>query len=198
MPLIFEKQISATKKTGVWEITETPDFFESETDNTVFHSKNPKRRLERLVCSHLLTVLTGKSGRGRLMYDEYGKPYISDNSYSVSFSHSGKLIACIIGAANEDVGIDIEYQRANIALLSNKFRNSDDSAPLAGDIGLQMIWGAKEVLYKIHGKKSLDFKEHLHIRSIPEFYGFILLNGRKKSFRLDYTRIHQYLLIWNV
>jgi len=63
-------------------------------------------------------------------------------------------------------GIDLEKIDQRIARVKHKFMNKSEF-DFAGDekqIELQtLIWSAKEALYKVYGKKELDFKDHLQI-----------------------------------
>lgn len=64
------------------------------------------------------------------------------------------------------VGIDIEAQRPQIRKLSVKFVSETEQLRWGNgltDEALHLIWGAKEVLYKLYSKGGLDFKTDLSI-----------------------------------
>lgn len=96
------------------------------------------------------------------------------------------------------VGIDIEEVRNRILNLSHKFISTSDSSPLEGVEHAHLIWGAKEVLYKIYAKKELDFKAHLKIEYQDIIRGFISKNGYRNSFNLNYHFLNNFILVWNI
>lgn len=163
MPLIFEKTIDTAKKLAVWQIT--------ESDEELFtkHAFKPKqeysqKRNRELAVSHiLLNYLLGYDAHINLRKDTYGKPYLDNSKIAVSFSHSKQMVACIIDMNGQAVGIDIEIIRETIRGIAHKFYTSNDKAPLEGILAPHLVWGGKEVLYKIYAKKELDFIDHISV-----------------------------------
>lgn len=199
MPLVFNKTIGTAKKAAVWEITEPYVFFEEQLQGHLSAHPNPRRRMEHAACCHLLNCLFGKRVHHLLDKDVFGKPFINNTRAQVSFSHSGNYVACLLDTGNGKTGIDIERIRENISVLAGKFVADSDTCPIQGDTGLQLIWGAKEVLYKIDGKKGLDFKQHLATHFDTGFAGIIRRNGQSETYQLDYDlSISGYVLVWNV
>ncbi len=198
MPLIFETQTETAKKIGVWEITEPESFFLNILGVEADTRLSQKRRIEKICASHLLNVLTGENFYNSLTNDENGKPILLNSSYSVSFSHSRDKVACIVDKLGHPVGIDIEEVRNRILNLSHKFISTSDSSPLEGVEHAHLIWGAKEVLYKIYAKKELDFKAHLKIEYQDIIRGFISKNGYRNSFNLNYHFLNNFILVWNI
>ncbi len=100
-----------------------------------------------------------------LAYDEFGKPHLKDNKY-ISITHSFTFSAIII-SDKKTVGIDIEKQRDKILKIAHKFTPIQEYKTIANHdalIGkLTIVWGAKESLYKIYGKKKLRFLQHIYI-----------------------------------
>ena len=65
------------------------------------------------------------------------------------------------------VGIDIELIKHKIKSIKHKFLSDVELAQKQiGDNtdGLYVAWCAKEAIYKWHGKKGLEFKQHIHIK----------------------------------
>ena len=100
-----------------------------------------------------------------VFYDEYGKPYLKDNNY-ISITHSFTFTAIIISKKNP-VGIDVEKQRDKIVKIAHKFTPIEEYKTIANHEALvsklTIVWGAKESLYKIYGKKKLRFLHHIYI-----------------------------------
>lgn len=198
MPLDFYQELNSKQKLAVWNITEPLSYFQDHISIS-FEIKNPNRLLERVVALFLLDYLTQKNIHLSLDYDEFGKPFIKNSDLSVSFSHSKNYIACFVDETKNDLGIDIECYRDNISMIASKFVNHEDSTPFEDDVKLknQYIWGAKEVLFKIWGKKNVDFKKDLLVLSGPKNIGIIKKYDESHFFNLDFYVAKNYFLIWS-
>ncbi len=207
MPVIFEKQIDTAKKLAVWHITE------SEAELFSLHgylselTYSKKRNLEQAVSRILLNYLLDFDAHINLSKDEFGKPYLSNSGISVSFSHSRQMVACMISMEGESVGIDIELIRESITGIAHKFCTTKDSTPLPGILDTHLIWGGKEVLYKIYAKKELDFIDHLSVWFDKSLDVFILQNngsgfgnihkGKYSSkHHLGFEILGDFMLVW--
>ena len=100
-----------------------------------------------------------------VFYDEFGKPHLKDKNY-LSISHSFTFTAIII-SEKKPVGIDVEKQRDKIVKIAHKFTPIEEYNTIANHEALvsklSVVWGAKESLYKIYGKKKLRFLHHIYI-----------------------------------
>mgnify|MGYP003630037326 FL=1 len=100
-----------------------------------------------------------------LAYDEFGKPHLKDGN-SISITHSFTFTAIIV-STKDIVGIDIEMQRDKIVKIAHKFTPFEEYKTIANHSALvsklTIVWGAKESLYKIYGKKKLLFLHHIYI-----------------------------------
>lgn len=100
-----------------------------------------------------------------LIYDEFGKPHLNDGKF-ISITHSFTFSAIII-SEKSPVGIDIEMQRDKIVRIAHKFTPLQEYKTIANHSALvsklTIVWGAKESLYKIYGKKKLLFLHHIYI-----------------------------------
>jgi 4'-phosphopantetheinyl transferase EntD len=198
MPLIFETQTETAKKIGVWEITEPESFFLESIGAEVDHTISKKRFLEKICSAHLLNLLTGENFYNFLTNDANGKPLILNSSYSVSFSHSKNMVACIVDKKGSALGIDIEEIRERILNMKHKFISPNDSSPLEGVEHAHLIWGAKEVLYKIYSKKELDFNTHLRVDYQDDITGYIHKLPHESSHVMDYIILNNFMLVWNI
>lgn len=100
-----------------------------------------------------------------LIYDEFGKPHLNNGKF-ISISHSFTFTAIIV-SDDLPVGIDIEKQRDKILKIAHKFTPIEEYKTIANHDALvsklTIVWGAKESLYKIYGKKKLLFLHHIYI-----------------------------------
>jgi phosphopantetheinyl transferase len=100
-----------------------------------------------------------------LVYDEFGKPHLKDGNF-ISITHSFHFSAIVI-SSKAPVGIDIEMQRDKIVKIARKFTPIQEYKTIANHDALvsklTIVWGAKESLYKIYGKKKLLFLQHIYI-----------------------------------
>lgn len=100
-----------------------------------------------------------------LYYDSYGKPHLHDGNH-ISITHSFTFTAIIVSSTGP-VGIDIEKQRDKIVKIAHKFTPFEEYKTIANHDALvrklTIVWGGKESLYKIYGKKKLLFLHHIYI-----------------------------------
>jgi len=151
----------------IWELTENMDDLllqlpELDVAELQKHSSE-KRKLEFLGVRIALKALLGKEII--VKYDANGKPFLADNSYHISVSHSVKWIA-VMAHPTQLVGIDIEVPTDKIQKIYKRFLSTIEQEELSNgnDISqLHLAWSAKEALYKIIGKEAIDFAKQLRI-----------------------------------
>ncbi|MBZ9651523.1 4'-phosphopantetheinyl transferase family protein [Psychroflexus montanilacus] len=99
-----------------------------------------------------------------LSYDEKGKPHLKDGKH-ISITHSFEFTAVIV--SDKKVGIDIEKQRDKIKLIAPKFTPIEEYKALGEGEDLirklTIVWGAKESLYKLYGKRGLLFLHDIFV-----------------------------------
>lgn len=168
MPLYKTIEINSTTKVLIWKIEETF----KELLKGVELTKNNKKRVNAMkselhrkgfLAVRQLFKIAGYTDKN-VIYDEFGKPHLKDGNY-ISISHSFNFCGLIISKENP-VGIDIEKQREKIVKIAHKFTPIEEYKGIKPEKlirKLTVVWGAKESLYKIYGKKELLFKEHIHI-----------------------------------
>jgi 4'-phosphopantetheinyl transferase len=151
----------------VWELTESIDDLLLQLPGLdLFELENKtseKRKLEFLGVRVAMKVLLGKEIA--IIYDANGKPFLADNSFQISISHSGKWIA-VMAHPSHKVGVDIEIPTDKIRKIYKRFLSLTEQDELSGGNNtnqLQLAWSAKEALYKIIGKEAVDFANQLQI-----------------------------------
>ncbi len=124
-------------------------------------SENRKR--EWLTVRVLLKEMLGEEKE--ILYTSTGKPYLSDNSYQISISHTKGLVAIALHSKMK-VGIDIEHISPRIHKIRSRFMNEKENEQLNKEheeIHLLLHWSAKESMFKILEEQDVDFKSCLHI-----------------------------------
>jgi phosphopantetheinyl transferase len=148
----------------LWELTES----EKELHSGIVLTPHCESRLSQMRSSihrkGFLGVrqLLKKAGYAphNLLYDIMGKPHLSDERF-ISISHSFKFVAVAI--STQEVGIDLEKERAKIQIIAPKFLHPSECAQLSSDRTLTTSWCIKEAAYKLMGQKGLSFLNHIRI-----------------------------------
>ena len=210
MPLLSHESIAPVGELGIWEITETEDFFIEKldlfpTEKEYIATLKGRRKLEWLAGRYLLHYMSGRAIRGACIKDEFGKPYLEDSPYQISISHSRELASVI--AAPFSIGIDIQKLVGKIERIAHKFMRDNEMESLEEGTRLEHLhvyWGAKEALYKAYGRRELDFKKHIHIE--PFAYdlesgfcsGQVLKGDFKARYQIWYERRGDFILVWAI
>ena len=137
-----------------------------------------------------------------LIYDEYGKPHLTKGRY-ISITHSFGFTA-IIFSYETPVGIDIEKQREKILKIAHKFTAIEEYKTIANVAALirklTIVWGAKESLYKIYGKKKLSFLRHIHIENFnfddEKITGEILYKETEASYDVAFLEFEGFTCVY--
>ncbi len=189
----------------VWEMTESIDKLKMELQLSDIESiefnklVSEKRKLEYLGVRVAFKVLFGK--KVVIQYDGDGKPFLTDNSFQLSVSHSKNLIA-VIAHSTRPVGIDIECSTDKIQKLYKRFLSKTEQKELSDGKNINQLllaWSAKETLFKIIGKEAVDFANQLRI-----FPFDVKSNGEivaehyptKELYQLNYIQNSVYTLVF--
>ena len=200
MPLRLEKQIDATKKLAVWEISEPLSFFLEKIsihpDQTMLEEQQLCKACTRFLINHLLN----KKIDNLLAYSSKGQPLLDQIQSKISISHSKNWVSVYIDTNPEasNIGIDIEFPRPNILKLASKFISPSDIDPEGKPEMALLVWSAKEVLYKIYAEKALDFKTHLSVQNQPQLKGIIQTETTQKTVFLEHLYLDNKLLVWSL
>ena len=137
-----------------------------------------------------------------VFYDEFGKPHLKDKNY-LSISHSFTFTAIII-SEKKPVGIDVEKQRDKIVKIAHKFTPIEEYNTIANHEALvsklTIVWGAKESLYKIYGKKKLQFLHHIYIEDFSfidtKTTGVIKYKGYVSSYDICFLEFEGFTCVY--
>lgn len=139
-----------------------------------------------------------------LMYDGFGKPYLKDGKH-ISITHSFTFAAIII-SDDTPVGIDIEKRRDKILKIAHKFTPIEAYKSIANHDALvsklTIVWGAKESLYKIYGKKKLLFLDHIYIEDFSfdndVTTGKILYESVTSEYNINFLEFDDFTCVYAV
>lgn len=167
---IFSQHTDVTCTWGIWRISETEDELlamlpHAETYRSQIQSfGNANRRLEWLAARVLLYSLLGKEKE--IAYYRSGRPYLADESASISISHTRGYAAVVVGDLKYSWGVDIEQYGERVHRVAERFMRPDEVSSVyqgTDTWSLLLHWSAKEALYKCLGMEDVDFLDHLRI-----------------------------------
>lgn len=173
MPIVLNKKIDDQTVLAVWKIEETEEQLLSSLQlkqhelDVITSLSAGKRALHWLSTRVLLRKMLNTADYIDCQMDEHGKPYLVNSDTHISLSHSYDYASVII-SKDKKVGVDIELIKMKIKSIKHKFLSDVELAQKQiGDNtnGLYVCWCAKEAIYKWYGKKGLEFKQHIHIKS---------------------------------
>ena len=185
MTLLKEIEYKEGVKIALWQI----DLDNNDTLNQPKASKVEKEKLRQKQC--VAHTLDGWGIEGNVVYDAYGKPHLSKGSMGISISHSFQYLVIGVGI-EQKLGIDLEKIDRPFEKLAHKFVTDKEMEWVKGTEDLALIWSAKEALYKVYGRKNLDFKKHLAILKKEDpttLTGQIAKNGMQLQLPVFYEEI---------
>jgi hypothetical protein len=110
----------------------------------------------------------------RLNYNPLGKPFLLDFPVGISFSHSNRFLAIHLASKHEP-GIDVEANRPSLIQVAPRVFHESElkmiDAHSNPQFGRQLLWGAKESVYKSWGKRQLLFKTSMIVEELPRLSG---------------------------
>jgi len=121
------------------------------------------RKKEWLTVRVLLKEMLGEEKE--ILYTSSGKPYLSDNTYQISISHTKGFVAVALHSEMK-TGIDIEHISPRIHKIRSRFMNENEEVNLNKEheeTHLLLHWSAKESMFKMLDEQDVDFKTDLHI-----------------------------------
>ena len=206
MALYKTLTVNKATKVLIWKIEEST----SKLQEGIVLSKNSTTRLTSmksqlhqrgfLSIRHLLKE-AGYTDAD-LIYDEFGKPHLKNGKF-ISITHSFTFTAIIV-SDKFHVGIDIEKQREKILKIAHKFTPFEEYKTIANVDALisklTIVWGAKESLYKIYGKKKLLFLHHIYIEDFrfadEKTTGEIRYNGENTAYNISFLEFEGFTCVF--
>lgn len=206
MPLYKTITVSPATTVYIWKVEEEEHLLEENivlTDNSQKRIDSMKSAIHRrafLSIRHLL-LKAGYQDQD-VYYDTFGKPHLKDKTH-ISITHSNEFTGIVV-STNTEVGIDIEKQRNKILRIAHKFTPIEEYRTLANTDALiqklTIVWGAKEALYKIYGKKGLRFLEHIYISDFElasgQMDGAIDYQGTQSKYRIAFFEFEGFTCVY--
>lgn len=205
--MLLEKHDNASW--GIWRIEESSEQLLSllkEKEWYLSHLekfKTEHRKKEWLAARVLIKQLCGEEKN--ILYTPVGKPFLEDNSFQISISHSKNFVAVIIDK-EKPVGIDIEYTSERIKQIRSKFMHPIEENNLDKALETEHLlvhWSAKETLFKIIDEENINFKEHLHIlpfipykNKILSFNVYETRTKKQNRYQVNYLITDHYILTY--
>ncbi|MBC7830149.1 MAG: 4'-phosphopantetheinyl transferase superfamily protein [Chitinophagaceae bacterium] len=175
MALFYQHTINGGTKLGIWRIEEPEEFFLEKVPlkRDVSH---PYKRLQHLAGRYLLPALFEDFPLQEILIADTNKPFLEDEQYHFSISHSGNFAAAIV-SDHQRVGVDIELVTPRIKIIGPKFLNDAENLFLKNyehfpGLHLELttiLWSAKESLFKWYGEGKVDFKNHMQLDGAVSF-----------------------------
>lgn len=206
MPLYKTINVNKNSKVLIWKIEESFNDLSNgisltlQSHERVIGMKSELHQRGFLSVRHLLKE-AGYTDND-LYYDAYGKPHLKDGNH-ISITHSFTFSGLIISKENK-VGIDIEKRRDKIVKIAHKFTPIEEYKSIANHDALvsklTIVWGAKESLYKIYGKKKLLFLNHMYIEDFSfdsdTTTGKILYEGTTSEYHIHFLEIEDFTCVY--
>lgn len=107
-------------------------------------------------------------GKVEILYNEDGKPLLTDSDDFISISHSQKYIGILKAPFN--VGLDMEELNERILKVKKRFLNDEELGLFGSSIeNLTIAWTLKEAMFKLNDRKGIDFRKELLVVEKTEF-----------------------------
>lgn len=212
VPLLLQREVAEKTHLALWKIEEPAGWFRSQLmldaeENALIDSiRHPQRKLHWLSSRVLIRKALGNPDVFiHLENDERGRPQVHNFPVNLSISHSFEFSALLV-SEKFMVGIDIEKIDPKIERIKNKFLRRDELNSIAESHRLEQLyvyWCAKEAMYKWHGRKQLDFREHLHVNPFPyssggNIHGTISKNNFHKELKICFEELEDYMMAYTI
>jgi phosphopantetheinyl transferase len=199
MPLVYQQNINAVTKMGVWHITETEEFFAAvplQKEITHWH-----KRLQHLAGRFLLKELYPGFPLPLIKIATTRKPFLEDEAYHFSISHCRDYAAVLI-SKQQRAGVDIELVDDKIDRIIPKFLTNEESLLIPENEikkAATLFWSVKESIYKWQGTGGTDFKKHIRIEkytgNLEEGIVYCLFKGAT-PLQVHYLFFNNNFLTW--
>lgn len=163
----------------------------------VINELEEKREIEKKGTQFLLKRMLNTESV-ELVYNEHKRPYLKGRSEHISISHSHQWLAISIHTSHES-GVDVELIREKVINIKHKFCCDAELEFGQNDIDkLTFLWACKEAVYKVHGKKELEFKKIIveteDLKPRGEVMACIHFTDHIRKYKLMYRKFEGYFL----
>lgn len=194
---------------AIWHIEESSDELHDMLhvhcyDEQLQKITNETRRAEWLAVRVLLAEVLGPDKA--IAYHTTGRPYLTDNSFYISISHT-KGYAALVYHNVALVGIDIERTSDRVKRVAHRFTNADEALYInkideQKQLAYYLLnWSVKETLYKkLDTPSAADFQKAFTIHSydIAE-NGIVRVSVHipmEQEIKVHYSVCKEYVCTW--
>jgi 4'-phosphopantetheinyl transferase len=209
MPLIKLENIDQESAWGLWQITESssnlfsllkPNGDDLKKINMIgLDSKKAESMACRLTANEILRSW-GKEYEG-IGSDDNGKPCLINSPFHISLSHSRKYAAAII-SRKPYAAIDLEMIQPKLTVVAPRILNEGELKEANADLTkLCIYWCCKEVIYKSHSNRKINFRNEISIHPFllmenGECTGELKLSSSSLSFNIKYFLYDNYIIAY--
>lgn len=188
----------------VWEITESKEELLTQLPSSIIYDEVylqiqvshlqteflVGRLITSLICEYLDIDYQG------ITKDEHGKPHLTNSAWEMSLTHSKSFVSVAVHPS-KPLGIDIEKPSKKLMRIMPRLFSVAENEMVGNDlIKMSWFWSAKEALYKLYGKRGIDFKEHLLLDySDASFTGKLQLPDHQTDHHFTIEPIEDYYLV---
>jgi phosphopantetheinyl transferase len=211
MSIVWIKELGEETRLALWKIEEGEEALQKmlvlNDQETLFINgiRSGKRTLHWLASRVLLRNLLGLNPTEFLdtRIDDQDKPFIFNKSFHFSISHSFEYAGVMI-SRDHLVGMDIEQINDKIVRIEDKFMSEEEKKFIEDSEKINHLyacWSAKEALYKLFGKKTVSFRENIHLHPFHfQKKGTIDASLSQKhffkNFKIDYEVFDGYMVAY--
>ena len=195
---------------AVWKVEESleallallPDARRVCCEQELLQFASERRKIEWLSVRALLYFMLKEDKQ--IGYSSEGKPFLTDDSFFISISHTKGYVAVILSSV-APVGIDIEQYGQRVKRVYDRFIRSDERVePYQGDETWSMLlhWSAKETIFKSMENADADLRKLCLSHFIPQSEGVFQVREyateRQQLFTVGYHICPDFVLTWTV
>lgn len=207
MAIAYRQQVDDDTCFAIWKIEEDADelYQQLQLDDGekayLQVLSNGKRNLHWLGTRVLLRKMINTKDFIDCRVDEHGKPYLVNQPYHISLSHSFDYAAVML-SRSRPVGIDIEFVKEKVERIARKFMKPEEMAFMDEQHKIEHLyicWCAKEAVYKCYGRKEVSFLDNIKMQPFEyREQGSLEVNLNKDEVNLDfqvgYMRFNDYMI----
>ena len=157
---------------AVWKVEESleallallPDARRVCCEQELLQFASERRKIEWLSVRVLLYFMLKEDKQ--IGYSSEGKPFLTDDSFFISISHTKGYVAVVLGLPGREVGVDIEQYGERVRKVAHKFMREDEQPSVfrgTDTWSLLLHWLAKETMFKCLNASEVDFRGHMRI-----------------------------------
>ena len=193
---------------AVWKVEESleallallPDARRVCCEQELLQFASERRKIEWLSVRVLLYFMLKEDKQ--IGYSSEGKPFLTDDSFFISISHTKGYVAVILNSKTP-VGIDIEQYGKRVHKVFDRFIRPDEQVEAyQGDTtwGGLLHWSAKETVFKCMKNADADLRKLCLSHFIPQKEGTFQVREYategQSLFSVGYRICEDFVLTW--